>query len=221
MTTPSLSWINRSRWSALLDHAVGPKPEARAPASKRSGWVDGFAPLSKRAQSGGIPNATAPTVPSAPIRPAPAVAVAAVETPPPPSVAPPTHRAEQQPVLPRPFKAPQGSLENRLQAFFEWVMDSVPCTAAFIADEHGLPLVQRGALPDHIAFSSSVLTLLESLEGLPNRWLSVGISNDSVLHLAEVGTAWGRFGVGIVSNETIRKDVLAVVQQGLERSFEE
>jgi len=198
--------------------------------SARSGWVNGFAPLSKRAPAQ-VPM-SAPTRPSAPLRPAAPqvaapqaaapVAVApfnAAEPPAPFSVTPPTHRAEQ--MLPRPFTPPNGSLEHRLQAFFEWVMDSVPCNAAFIADEHGLPLVQRGALPDHIAFSSSVLTLLESLEGLPKRWLSVGISHDSVLHLAEVGTAWGRFGVGIVSSEAIRKDVLAVVQQGLERSFEE
>jgi hypothetical protein len=62
---------------------------------------------------------------------------------------------------------------------------------------------------------------LESLEGLPKRWLSIGIARDTILHLAEVTTVWGRFGVGIVAGDSLRRDVLAIVQQGLERAFEE
>ena len=212
MTTPSLSWIDRTRWSALLDGTASgatargdrrppakPRPPAPAPAPAR---------------------VTAPTLPviatSVPVEPAPAPASIK---------APPVETRESAPMSTRtpllPFEVPIGEMEERLQAFFEWLIRAVPCTSAFIADESGLPLVHRGAAPEHVAFSSSVLSLLESLEGVPRRWMSIGISPREVLHLAEVGTLWGRFAVGIVATESLRRDVLAAVQQGLERAFEE
>ncbi len=210
MTTPSLSWIDRTRWSALLD---GTGSGAGARGDNR---------LRPREQAPLRPHVPAPTTSPVVAKSAP---LAPVEAPPP---APPPPPAEARSPAPSaaptpllPFEAPPGEMEERLQAFFEWLIRAVPCTSAFIADENGLPVVHRGAVPEHVAFSSSVLSLLASLEGVPRRWMSIGISPREVLHLAEVGTLWGRFAVGVVATESLRRDVLALVQQGLERAFEE
>ena len=217
MTTPSLSWIDRTRWTALLDGTA-------AGAATRGD------PRRAPAKAGGA--ASAPLHAPTP-QPSPVVAASAPAEPvaaPPPSVKGPPALARaaapvSTPTLPLPFEAPIGEMEERMEerlnAFFEWLIRAVPCTSAFIADDSGLPLVHRGAAPEHVAFSSSVLSLLESLEGVPRRWMSIGISAREVLHLAEVGTLWGRFAVGIVATESLRRDVLALVQQGLERAFEE
>lgn len=212
MTTPSLSWIDRTRWSALLDGTV----------PSTAGRGDRRPPAKPRVAVASPPRVPAPhtspvTTPSAPI--VPVAAPPAATAPLPAEARAPAPVPTPTPLLP--FEVPIGEMEERLQAFFEWLIRAVPCTSAFIADENGLPLVHRSATQEHIAFSSSVLSLLESLEGVPRRWMSVGISPREILHLAEVGTLWGRFAVGIVATESLRRDVLAVVQQGLERAFEE
>lgn len=224
MTTPSLSWIDRSRWSLLLENATPAAVVSLRPPRKATPRPTAAA----KARLASAAGARAPQGDAAPPE-APALAEDSAPTLRPPTFPPPPASAfrppsASPPALPPAFEPPHGELEERLQAFFEWVLRSVPCSAAFIADEHGLPLIQRGAMLDYIAFSSSVLTLLSSiasLEGHEKRWLSIGVARDTILHLAEVSTVWGRFGVGIVASESLRAELLGIVQQGLEGAFKE
>jgi hypothetical protein len=217
MTSQSLSWIDRSRWSLLLENATPVGNASLRPLHKAALQVidPSNAKLSKSSATGRF----AVAQPSAP---APLKGDVSQSRPAPSA---PVSSGSPAAALPAPFEPPKGALEERLQAFFEWVLRSVPpCIAAFIADEHGLPLVQRGAMLDYVAYSSSVLTLLSSiaaLEGHEKRWLSIGITRDTILHLAEVTTTWGRFGVGIIANNSLRADLLGIVQQGLEGAFKE
>src|SRR5215475_9878761 len=73
--------------------------------------------------------------------------------PAPPAAPPP-------PATPRlaypPFVPSSRQLEDRLQALVAWIEDCVPCRAAFIADDNGLPVVEHvGAEAGHVAAASS------------------------------------------------------------------
>jgi hypothetical protein len=216
MTSQSLSWIDRSRWSLLLENAT-PLGNASLRSLHKGALQATDAANAKLTKSSAL-GRSAVAQPSAP---APLKGDSSQSRPAPSA---PLSSRSPAAALPAAFEPPKGALEERLQAFFEWVLRSVPCIAAFIADEHGLPLVQRGAMLDYVAYSSSVLTLLSSiaaLEGQEKRWLSIGVTRDTILHLAEVTTTWGRFGVGIIANNSLRADLLGIIQQGLEGAFKE
>ena len=153
MNNQSLSWIDRGRWAGLLAKAtevLAPTPRAAA------AWPPLRPPASGVGAAGPRPRARRPTppLPGVPIPPAaprlpgvPAPPVARTLTnlsPPPAAPLSPARPAAGYP----PFTSPSRSLEERLQALVSWIEDCVPCHAAFIADDNGLPVVEHlGASP--------------------------------------------------------------------------
>jgi hypothetical protein len=159
-------------------------------------------PVSRRAP-------TLPPPPAAPEPPAPPPAVTAPPAPPPATVYPA-------------FSAPSRNLEERLQALIAWIERSVTCRAAFIADDNGLPVVEHiGADPGEIAASSSILLMLASLRSLmrdSGGWLSLKLGT-AVLHVVEVDTPWGRFGIGVVTDDSLPREFLTALSVAVERAF--
>lgn len=126
-----------------------------------------------------------------------------------------------RPSYPR-FEAASRQLEDRLQALIAWIEDCVPCRAAFIADDNGLPVVEHvGAEPAQIAAASSILLLLASVRTLmrdSGGWLALELG-PQVLHVVEVATRWGRFGIGVVTDDALARDFLLALQDAVERAF--
>jgi len=96
------------------------------------------------------------------------------------------------------------------------------CRAAFIADDNGLPVVEHlGADPGQIAAASSILLMLASLRSLmrdSGGWLSLKLGA-AVLHVVEVATPWGRFGIGVVTDDSLPREFLTALSAAVERAF--
>lgn len=121
-----------------------------------------------------------------------------------------------------PFPASSRPLEDRLVALVAWIEDCVPCRAAFIADDNGLPVVEHvGAEAGHVAAASSILMMLASVRTLvrdSGGWLSLELGAQ-VLNVVEVPTRWGRFGIGVVTEDALPRDFLLALSEAVERAF--
>lgn len=230
----SLSWIDRGRWEGLLARVTEePAPAYRPPRPAPRATPAGTLPPLKPAASNG-PATIQISVPPAP--PAPRRARSNTSpisarprhttgplpnVPPPPTAAPAPAAAPPRPAY-RPFAAPSRQLEERLQALVAWIEDCVPCRAAFIADDNGLPVVEHvGAEAGHIAAASSILLMLASVRTLmrdSGGWLSLKLGAQ-VLNVVEVATRWGRFGIGVVTEDALPREFLLALSDAVERAF--
>jgi hypothetical protein len=190
----SLSWIDRGHWAGLLAKVTeDPPPAARSVTARPP-------------PRPGPPHA--PPLPAVPL-PAPTIEL----LPPPPAKVAAGYQ---------PFSSSSRNLEERLQALVTWIEACVPCRAAFIADDNGLPVVEHlGAEPGQIAAASSILLMLASVRSLmrdSGGWLSLKLG-DAILHVVEVATPWGRFGIGIVTDDSLTREFLAALSAAVEHAF--
>lgn len=226
MNSQSLSWIDRGRWAGLLAKAtevLAPTPRAAAawpPLRPPASGVGAVPRTRARRPTPPLPGLPIPpAVPRLPGVPAPPAARTLPGLPPPPATPPePPRTAAGYP----PFASPSRSLEERLQALVSWIEACVPCHAAFIADDNGLPVVEHlGAEPGQIAAASSILLMLASVRSLmqgSGGWLSLKLG-ETILHVVEVATPWGRFGIGVVTDDCLPREFLAALSAAVERAF--
>jgi len=225
-TSRPLSWIDRERWAGLLAKVTGDLALVRSPA---------LPPQAARAAS--PPRAASPTRPPS-LVPVPPAQLGPVTASPPPGAAPSAPQGRSRPgtlplpnVPPLPPARPAGyrafasssqQLEERLQALVAWIAESVPCRAAFIADDNGLPVVEYlGTDPEHVAAASSILGMLASLRTVmrdSGGWLSLKL-DAAVLNVVEVATRWGRFGIGVVTDDALPREFVAVLSAAVQRAF--
>lgn len=177
--------------------------------SRSLSWID---PAHWEGLLAKVTNAPAPTD-----RPVPRAAPTAMASWPAPPL-PNLRRSTEY----RPFMSASDQLEERLQALVAWIEDCVPCRAAFIADDHGLPVVEHlEAEPGHIAAASSILSMLASVRtmmGDSGGWLSLKLGAQ-VLNVVEVATRWGRFGIGVVTDDALPREFLMALSTAVERAF--
>lgn len=197
----SLSWIDRGRWEGLLARVTDePAPAYRPPR-----------PAPRATPAGTLP----------PIRPPGGNGPSTIQIAVPPAPAAPAQPAAPRPGYP-PFVASSRQLEERLQALVAWIEDCVPCRAAFIADDNGLPVVEHlGAEAGHVAAASSILLMLASVRTLmrdSGGWLSLKLGAQ-VLNVVEVATRWGRFGIGVVTEDALPREFLLALSDAVERAF--
>jgi hypothetical protein len=225
MNNQSLSWIDRGRWEGLLAKAI----EAPAPAICLSPARPSVAPARPPAPAAPVaipstaPRSAAPRLPVVPslpaTRPWPVVPARLAGSPPDAPLAPPAQQTSAgYPV----FSSSSRSFAERLQALVAWIEDCVPCRAAFIADDNGLPVVEHlGAEPGQIAAASSILLMLASVRSLmqdSGGWLALKIGA-AILHVVEVATPWGRFGIGVVTDDCLSREFLAALSTAVEHAF--
>jgi len=236
----SLSWIDRGRWAGLLARVTDEPVERTLPWTRRApppgprrtspmravGSVppipmpSAALPRRRSSTAPGAPVATQrPPLPSVPPPPTAAAAASLAEGAPAQVVAPP---AAARPVEYPPFAAAAPQLEERLQALVAWIERCVPCRAAFIADDNGLPVVEHLATePGYVAAASSILMMLASVRTLlrdSGGWLSLKLGTQ-VLNVVEVGTRWGRFGIGVVTEDALPREFLMALSTAVERAF--
>lgn len=232
-TSRSLSWIDRGRWAGLLARAT------EEPAL--AGWPS--PPLQvARAAPAVAPRTPSPPRAASPTRPPPVTApparsrrvTASLPAGASPSAPPVRPRSDTLPLpnlppLPparpagyRPFAPSSQQLEDRLQALVAWIESCVPCHAAFIADDNGLPVVEHlGTESGHVAAASSILVMLASVRTLmrgSGGWLAVELGA-AVMNVVEVATRWGRFGVGVVTDDALPREFLVMLSAAVERAF--
>lgn len=210
-TNRSLSWIDRARFAGLVAKVTDEPAPAAAPA-RRPAVPRNVAPSTTA-------RVAVPPIPAVP--PPPIVPQVALPIAPPPPLPPPPPVVPAAPEYP-PFVAASLNLEERLQALVAWIEACVPCRAAFIADDNGLPVVEHLAEDNgEVAAASQILQMLASLRSLmrdSGGWLSLKLGN-AVLHVVEVGTPWGRFGIGVVTDDALPREFLTALSGAVERAF--
>lgn len=223
-TSRSLSWIDRGRWAGLLakvteDPAFAGWPSPLLPVARAGSATPWFA---------SPPRAASPTRPPPPVTAPPARSRLVTASPPVPSWPGALPLPDLPPLPParpagyRPFASSSQQLEERLQALMVWIEACVPCRAAFIADDNGLPVVEHlGTDPEHVAAASSILLMLASVRTLmrdSGGWLSLKLGA-AMLNVVEVATRWGRFGIGVVTDDALPREFLVVLSAAVERAF--
>lgn len=200
----SLSWIDRGRWESLLSAATN--QSAAAPETPRPSRPAGAAPVRPPAPRR---TSSVPPVPSVSAQPA-AIAVA-------PAPAPAPAKRTYAPYI-----CESTHLDERLQALIAWIEANATCSAAFVADDNGLPVVEHvGAEQTHIAAASSILMMLASVRSLmrdSGGWLTLKMA-ESVLHVVEVTTRWGRFAIGVVGQDLLPHEFLSALSAAVESAF--
>jgi len=137
----------------------------------------------------------------------------------------PGHRAGEPLQVPD-FHAVSAVIEDRVEAFLSWTVDALAARAAFIADEGGLSLGNRGQVGDLAAVSTSVFHLLDEYRReLPafevGRVLLDMVRPNGVLHIVVVGTDLGRFGVGVLCDDALDRLSLSALENGLTTTLTE
>lgn len=109
----------------------------------------------------------------------------------------------------------------RLKAFLAWVIEATGCRRIFVADEEGLVLMEKDADTELIAVASSFMSLLgriRSCLGSETRGiLAIDLDIGRILHLILVNTALGRFTLGLVVPDPLRRPTVDLLQRGLEQ----
>lgn len=108
------------------------------------------------------------------------------------------------------FSPPSGaSLQSRLKAFVTWAIDRTACRRLFVADQEGLTLMEKHADPTLVAASSTILSLVdrvdECLDTRTNGSLAIDLEGGLVLQLIQAETALGKYALGCVVTEPLRR----------------
>jgi len=202
------SWPQVARAASTVTRWIAPPPGAASPT--RPSPPATAPPARPRLVTASPPAGASPFALPVPPRPG---ALPLPDLPPLPPARPAGYRA---------FAPSSQQLEERLQALVAWIEDCVPCRAAFIADDNGLPVVEHlGTDPGHVAAASSILVMLASVRTLmcdSGGWLVLELGA-AVLNVVEVVTRWGRFGVGVVTDDALPREFLVALSAAVERAF--
>lgn len=217
-TSRSLSWIDRGRWESLLSAATSAtkEPEQTLTRQPRPAGAAPVRPPARKAPptSGQAAQAAALSQPAS----AGVSRVPAVPPMPPQPVAPAAPVKKTYP----PYASTAAHLDERLQALMSWIEANATCTAAFVADDNGLPVIEHHAAEQsHIAAASSILMMLAAVRNLASDsggWLTLKMAS-SVLHVVEVTTRWGRFAIGVVAEDLLSHEFLSALNAAVESAF--
>ncbi len=202
---PSISWIDRSEFETLLR-------QLHTPAARRA-----------RREATPTPPSTPRVVAPAPPKASPSAhPVTTVQAPPstPPAVSPAPKPA------PKPknrFVAPEGSIEVKANALLAWINREFACHAAFVADEHGLPVVESGTQIEFLAATATLMsTVRDTLVIFPDALahVTVTIGPGQFLSFLLAESSWGPLGVGIVSQQSPPMDALISLADAVNAAFE-
>lgn len=142
-------------------------------------------------------------------RPAPPFALAAAE-PAAPEVAPG-------------FTPPYGSLEDRIEAWLQWVASRAGTPNAFLLDRDGLPMLQLGGDTRLVELASLARGLFGRLgEAVASRGrlaVSIRLDHDRSLRLVELNCPLGQLTIGFVQRDPAAAAFETGLRGSLDRCF--
>ncbi|MBI4952411.1 MAG: hypothetical protein HY908_10290 [Myxococcales bacterium] len=154
----------------------------------------------------------------------PAPRARGTEAPPPLHRVPGTARSAATGPAPRHLLAPaavDGSapLFERLETFVDWLLAATGASAAFVADEDGLPLVSRHVAEEHVAVSAALdgamFPVRRLLAGEPQLAVVIELDGASLLEVLWVSTPSGRLALGVVMTESLARSAAATIRATL------
>jgi hypothetical protein len=175
------------------------------PTNRSLFWADTEDALDRALSRAGRGPAAPAAVPEVPARPR------ATATPQPPATA-------------SEFRPPAtGSLEDRIEAWRQWLAGADDPTHAFLLDKDGLPLLPRdadGQLVDLASCARGLLgRLAESTSAAGTTDIALRLPDERVLHLLELPTPLGPLTVGLVRHDPGAAGFAARFRESLERCF--
>ncbi|MCP4657417.1 MAG: hypothetical protein GY856_18585 [bacterium] len=114
-------------------------------------------------------------------------------------------------------------LERRLADLLSWAIDATGATAAFVADENGLPLANRESPEALIAAAPLVSRSLEGMGTLVPSYAqgsaaAIELESHNALHLIWVDSGRGRLAIGLVLADALASAMIRTVRTALERA---
>jgi len=170
-------------------------------------WAEGEGTLARALARVAVPVARPGAPPEAPA--APPVPVAA----PPPA----------EPVVATGFTPPFGTLEDRIEAWLQWVAGRASAAHAFLLDRDGLPMLQLGGDTRVIELASLARGLMgrlgEAAAGRGRLAVFVRLENERLLRLIDLTTPLGPLTVGFVQRDPDSAAFEAGLRSSLARCF--
>ncbi len=121
--------------------------------------------------------------------------------------------------------AVRGNLQQRLEAFLDWLPSVVPHTGAFVADQQGLALAERKASPAVIAAAAA---MADQWHGIQNDFalagdggLAIELGEEGQLFVVPARATWGSICVGLVSSTRLDRAGRVRIAEALERAVAE
>ncbi len=156
-------------------------------------------------------------------RPAPAPAPAAPPAAPAEPPAPPAPPLPNEPMVTAGFTPPFGSLEDRIEAWLQWVAGRAGAAHAFLLDRDGLPMLQLGGDARLVELGSLARGLLgrlaEVAAGRGRLAVSVRLESERLLRLIDLATPLGPLTVGFVQRDPGAAAFEAGLRGSLARCF--
>ncbi len=123
------------------------------------------------------------------------------------------------------FEVPEETGEVRLRAFLNWLTDSFGVRKAFVADAHGLSLVDESSSPELVAAASMVGSGWKSVHeglGLPGaEAFIVSLGGGEWLHLLVQASRFDRLSVGFLAGDPLPSIQLDAMRAAFESCLQE
>ena len=141
--------------------------------------------------------------------------------PPPPAVAPLPPAPEVAAVSP--FAPPEGNLAQRLEAFCEWLSRSLACRGIFVADQDGLPIVEKNTGDELAAAAPLITRFLDLVHSrhpfVDDSGLALALRTGERIHVLQERSDAGRICLGLVVAGPVPTPLLELAQQGFGRAL--
>ncbi len=142
--------------------------------------------------------------------------------PPAPPVAPRGAMAGEAEGLRLPSGAP---LQVRLKTYFAFILELTGCRRLFVADAEGFVLMEKNSDPVMVAVAASFVSLLDRLHSCLESPIlgsvSIDLDRGQVLELLQADTALGRYILGFVVSQPVRRELVHTLREGLVRVMSE
>jgi hypothetical protein len=147
-----------------------------------------------------------------------------------PAPAPPVEAAPALELAPAPppdrlgsFTPPFGTLEDRIEAWLQWVAGRAGAPHAFLLDRDGLPMLQLGGDTRVIELASLARGLMgrlgEAAAGRGRLAVTVRLESERLLRLIDLATPLGPLTVGFVQRDADAANFEAGLRGSLARCF--
>jgi hypothetical protein len=118
-----------------------------------------------------------------------------------------------------PFVPPEGNLAERLEAFCDWLARNTGCTGIFVADQDGLPVLEKNTGDELVAASSLMARFLDLVHSrhpaVSDTGLALELRTGERIHFLQDRSASGRVCLGFVVAAPVAGPMLELAQQGL------
>jgi hypothetical protein len=115
--------------------------------------------------------------------------------------------------------APEGNLAERLEAFCDWLARNTGCKGIFVADQDGLPVLEKNTGDDLVAASSLMARFLDLVHSrhpaVSDTGLALELRTGDRIYFLQDRSESGRICLGFVAGSPVDGRMLERARQAL------